>query len=809
MADENWGNDPDWSLPLQTFESILGIGGTAGLNSGTGNDETQVDLFPLVFNHNNTNGNQDIDNNNNSNSNTLEVLGLNAFGGPVAENNQLFREGPAAASQLDTSTGTAPASDLPTPVPGQTSLEANSSPSFVQNPRSSPSYLFSSEVTPGVWGIPGFSNGGTGAQSSLDFPNFDNGASGYMDSLSTAAQAPPVNYDQGKALYPADIFGDFASVPTGSAGPSHDSVTITQGVTDSQGAAFPQGQGLSVISHGPAPVVQGLNGNAQSAGHYHQDPDFIHGPAVAAHDAAQSQGLSSTAQRPAFIRGLAGISQGTAHSRVPARAVEGSAFTAQGPIAPAPVVRTPAFMPPALNAPAQTAILPTPTISAIPAAQGFQPMQFAVPVDDEDEVLPEFQEEMATLMHPEINMCDMQTHFSSLGEARAFINHKTVPGPDPTIPHTDEQKRAIVKAMYNHMMSTRRALDNRGMVKPFEYGKYSSTRAEIACWEILEATIARHLFGPLLHEKRKQTGNMNTFARRMAAIMESLEFRKTICKHLLDQPYICQFVDDPKGSQKRVMSNKMLNARKGEVMRAGKQALGAGRATRRQSQPDTQPQQPANQPEDQVKREEDCVQSAIASATTAEGYRPLAPKPQRQERMRAQTMEAPHWGEYPTTLSGVGPSRMAAPSTTRRVVDDRSERRYPQPTMHHRFAPQAPTQAPAQPIHPSIAGQEFSHHHPQIGQATRRLTAPTSHSSMGGYPMNPQPLTRSRSDNIGSLTGIVPRNSIGLNVINSGYPAGFQQGDHQNILPNGVLGTRKRRSPDTGFHESSPEKRIR
>jgi hypothetical protein len=52
---------------------------------------------------------------------------------------------------------------------------------------------------------------------------------------------------------------------------------------------------------------------------------------------------------------------------------------------------------------------------------------------------------------------------------------------------------------------------------------------------------------------------------------------KTICKHLLDPLYVYHFVDDPVQAEKRVVANRLLNKRKGEVMNAGKQVLGTRR----------------------------------------------------------------------------------------------------------------------------------------------------------------------------------------------------------------------------------------
>lgn len=149
---------------------------------------------------------------------------------------------------------------------------------------------------------------------------------------------------------------------------------------------------------------------------------------------------------------------------------------------------------------------------------------------------------------------------------------------DLTVPRNPEQKKAAVKLVFKAYKSVALATDNPGMLKAFEEQKHDNRHVETICWSIVEGCIDRCDRGPLLNayepEKAKNTASIKTFAERLDAIVESLSRQKTICKHLLDAPYLNRFLDDPVGAKQRVESNRKLNKRKGGVMDVGKKALG-------------------------------------------------------------------------------------------------------------------------------------------------------------------------------------------------------------------------------------------
>ncbi|RJE26218.1 hypothetical protein PHISCL_01466 [Aspergillus sclerotialis] len=182
------------------------------------------------------------------------------------------------------------------------------------------------------------------------------------------------------------------------------------------------------------------------------------------------------------------------------------------------------------------------------------------------------------LLDPAKNGIDTTTRFTSADEAnKAAMAGLSMNMNDPTIPTTTEQKRAIVKVLCEAMASTERALDNPKAIQPFIENKYSAESIEIASWKLLESCIERQITGPLSlgpGEKPKPSGEIGSFAERMAEIIEGLITRKAICKRLLEPFYIHRFVDDPTGSRKLVAANQSLNKRKGELIDYGKKLMG-------------------------------------------------------------------------------------------------------------------------------------------------------------------------------------------------------------------------------------------
>ncbi len=203
--------------------------------------------------------------------------------------------------------------------------------------------------------------------------------------------------------------------------------------------------------------------------------------------------------------------------------------------------------------------------------EGFTPYLHQREFEKAEEILDEDNEEV-----------DDELIFSSFHEATSWRSRTRSVNPqssaDPTIPRTLKQKKAAVKLVFKAYKSTALATDNPGMLKAFQEQKHDNRQVETICWSLVEGCIDRCDRGPLLNayepDKAKNNPSIRTFAHRLDAIVASLSHQKTICKHLLDAPYLNRFVDDPIGSKQRVESNRKLNKKKGGVMNVGKKALG-------------------------------------------------------------------------------------------------------------------------------------------------------------------------------------------------------------------------------------------
>jgi hypothetical protein len=192
------------------------------------------------------------------------------------------------------------------------------------------------------------------------------------------------------------------------------------------------------------------------------------------------------------------------------------------------------------------------------------------------------------LLDPNNDEIDNATLFNSHQESVHWQSQQVVenkPEYDETIPRSLHTKKAFVKLLFKAWKSTGSATDNPRMKKPFEEQRHDNARVECLCWVLLEALIRRSEQGPLLvaydPTKAKDNPTIDSFAARFDEVVTSLREQKTICKHLLDAPYINTFVDDPVHARNRVASNRDLNKKKGDTMSLGKLHKEAEGATTR------------------------------------------------------------------------------------------------------------------------------------------------------------------------------------------------------------------------------------
>ncbi|KAL5364935.1 hypothetical protein BJX96DRAFT_188203 [Aspergillus floccosus] len=262
---------------------------------------------------------------------------------------------------------------------------------------------------------------------------------------------------------------------------------------------------------------------------------------------------------------------------------------------------------------------------------------------------PQFVPNMAIFENPVANGLDTNTCFNDIEEVHRYLRAQHTCPPDNTLPRTQVQKQAIVNEMVKLMKTTEFALDNENMLKPFKQGKHSRERMEAACWQLLETMIDRSLNGALLcafNGFRRPREKYATFADRMSYVFECLGLHKTICKRLMDPPYMYTLVDDPIAADKRVRSNKNLNARKGTLIVAGKEAQ--------------QQQQPESEDEDPGPKKQPSKSKTRTSQATASRTRAAAPQ-SRTTRARSRTAKASKSKTATATTSNAQVSGTSAP----------------------------------------------------------------------------------------------------------------------------------------------------
>lgn len=144
-----------------------------------------------------------------------------------------------------------------------------------------------------------------------------------------------------------------------------------------------------------------------------------------------------------------------------------------------------------------------------------------------DPVVPDFVPKMSDLLNVKYSNADQNTIFETAEAANRLVGADPAPK-DNTLPRTQAQRRAFVKAVFNAVKSTEHAEDNPGMIRPFAEGKYSDRRIEVLAWNILHTCVVRHTTGALLAPfdvKKKGTTELSTFADRMAKVIECLTVR--------------------------------------------------------------------------------------------------------------------------------------------------------------------------------------------------------------------------------------------------------------------------------------------
>ncbi len=191
--------------------------------------------------------------------------------------------------------------------------------------------------------------------------------------------------------------------------------------------------------------------------------------------------------------------------------------------------------------------------------------------------------------------CDSQTIFPNALTAQKY--HDVIltnrPHPDPTIPATNDSRKAHVRVLFKAFKIVPRDEDEqdqgqdvdeqrkkRDVKEAFKNQIHDNHMVESLCWRVLDACVYRsgkeqNLIEAYIGETGKSHGKRQnwSFEERFDKIVQTMANSKSVCKHLLDTAYLHRIVDDPVTGYKRVVSNKRLNGRKGELMKRGKEVL--------------------------------------------------------------------------------------------------------------------------------------------------------------------------------------------------------------------------------------------
>ncbi|KAI9832218.1 MAG: hypothetical protein M1826_002222 [Phylliscum demangeonii] len=104
----------------------------------------------------------------------------------------------------------------------------------------------------------------------------------------------------------------------------------------------------------------------------------------------------------------------------------------------------------------------------------------------------------------------------------------------------------------------------------FARNKYSMDKIQLLAWKILYKCKQKFRNGYLVPEwqQTRKPANFNDFVSLIGLV------QKTVCKRLLDPPFLDEFVDHPQAVLKRAEQNKRLNTNKARQIREGRRALG-------------------------------------------------------------------------------------------------------------------------------------------------------------------------------------------------------------------------------------------
>ncbi|KAL8831946.1 MAG: hypothetical protein Q9191_000586 [Dirinaria sp. TL-2023a] len=178
---------------------------------------------------------------------------------------------------------------------------------------------------------------------------------------------------------------------------------------------------------------------------------------------------------------------------------------------------------------------------------------------------------------PELNFQSLREQHSGTYMADSPDN-RTLADLEPDPIFRDEEDRLRLERIYYAMMEEDHAQDNEGMKRTWKALRKDRPKLQLVCRKVLNACyVSQNISTPLQHSVKPQH-HYETLDDRVDAICEAFKQQKTMCKHLMEAPYLYQVVDDPNLAAMRVINNRKVNQGKKEAIEQGRKALAKAKA---------------------------------------------------------------------------------------------------------------------------------------------------------------------------------------------------------------------------------------
>ncbi|KAL8788955.1 MAG: hypothetical protein Q9195_007071 [Heterodermia aff. obscurata] len=158
-------------------------------------------------------------------------------------------------------------------------------------------------------------------------------------------------------------------------------------------------------------------------------------------------------------------------------------------------------------------------------------------------------------------------------DSRHVVSRRDSQGSGSQSSTVDSTDQNLINLMYEAMMDTDHTEDNPGMIKTWNGLRKETNKVRKVCEQLLETCYALEHNGAPLQTAIKTQFSYESIPHRVDELCKAFRTQKTMCKHLMEAPYIYQVVDDPKLAASRVVNNRKVNKGKKYAIEAGRNAL--------------------------------------------------------------------------------------------------------------------------------------------------------------------------------------------------------------------------------------------